>query len=52
MKSVLQHVQDRHVNTRLHSVWVDELYRVASFPLWNVSGLLISHKLHLFDIFL
>jgi hypothetical protein len=44
MKSVLQHVQDRHVNTDLHSVWVDELYRVASFPLWNVSGQMVGYQ--------
>jgi hypothetical protein len=44
MDSVLQHVRDRHVDTTLHSVWVDELYRVATFPLWNLSGKMVGYQ--------
>jgi hypothetical protein len=38
MTTILQHIKDRHVDTNLHKVWVDEDDRVASFPLWNLSG--------------
>lgn len=29
---------DRHVDLNLHPVWFDEAERVATFPLWNLSG--------------
>ena len=35
---MLAHVQSRHVDTNLHKVWVDDVERVATFPLWNLSG--------------
>ena len=38
MKSLMQHIKDRHIDTSLHQVWVDESDYVATFPLWNLSG--------------
>jgi hypothetical protein len=44
MTSTLQHVKDRHVNTDLHTVWVDEVEHVATFPLWTLSGQLAGYQ--------
>ena len=38
MKTLKQHLKLRHLDTRLHGVWIDEFERVATFPLWNLSG--------------
>lgn len=44
MKTMLQHIHDRHVDTDLHFVWVDESERVAKFPLWNLSGQMVGYQ--------
>ena len=38
MKTVLEHLKDRHLNVELHRPFVDEVERVATFLLWNLSG--------------
>tara|TARA_R110000851_G_scaffold328860_1_gene500256 strand:- start:1311 stop:1886 length:576 start_codon:yes stop_codon:yes gene_type:complete len=38
MTTMLQHMQDRHVDLDLHTVWLDEAERVATYPLWDLSG--------------
>lgn len=35
---MLQHLRDRHVDTTLHTVWVNEVERVATFPMWTLTG--------------
>ena len=42
--NVLQHLHSRHLNTNLHTAWVDEEERVASLPLWNLSGKLVGYQ--------
>ena len=44
MTTTLQHVKDRHVDTDLHTVWVDEEDRTATFPLWNLSGQFVGYQ--------
>ena len=44
MKSVAQHLKDRHLNLELHRPMVDEVERVATFYLWNLSGQLTGYQ--------
>jgi DNA primase len=44
MTSLKQHILDRHVDMNLHTVWLDEVERVATFPLWNLSGELVGYQ--------
>jgi hypothetical protein len=44
MTTMLQHMQDRHVDLDLHTVWLDEAERVATYPLWNLSGQLSGYQ--------
>ena len=44
MKTVLQHLKDRHVDLNLHTVWVGEVERIATYPLWNLSGQLCGYQ--------
>jgi hypothetical protein len=38
------HIKSRHVDLDLHTVWIDEAERVATFPLWNLSGQLTGYQ--------
>lgn len=40
---MLEHLHSRHLDTKLHTVWVDNDDLVASFPLWNLSGQMIGY---------
>lgn len=42
--TVYQHLLDRHLDTKLHRVWVAEELCCASFPLWNLSGQLLGYQ--------
>lgn len=42
--TLLQHLQARHLDTRLHTVWLDEQAGLATFPLWNLSGKLLGYQ--------
>ena len=42
--TLLQHLQARHLDTRLHTVWLDEQAGLAAFPLWNLSGKLLGYQ--------
>lgn len=42
--SVKQHLQDRYLDTNLHTVWVSEELRCATFPLWNLSGQITGYQ--------
>lgn len=44
MTSLKQHILDRCVDTDLHPVWLDEIERVATFPLWNLSGEMVGYQ--------
>lgn len=44
MTAMLQHIKDRHVDVNLHTVWVDDVERVATFPLWNLSGEMVGYQ--------
>lgn len=44
MEKMLDHLHNRHMDTNLHTVWVDETDRVATFPLWTVDGLLSGYQ--------
>lgn len=42
--TVYQHLLDRHLDMRLHTVWVAEHLGCATFPLWNLSGQLLGYQ--------
>lgn len=41
---VATNIKDRHFNSSLHTVWVDEQEGVATFPLWNLSGQMVGFQ--------
>lgn len=41
---ILENLQQRHLNTQLHTTWVDEVEGVATFPLWNLSGQMVGFQ--------
>lgn len=44
MKTVLEHLKDRHIDLDLHRPWIDEVERVAVFYLYNQSGCIIGYQ--------
>lgn len=42
--TVLNNLRSRHLNARLHRVWVDETEGIATFPLWNLSGKMVGFQ--------
>lgn len=44
METVLQHLKNRHLNVELHRPMVDEVERVATFFLYNLSGALVGYQ--------
>jgi len=44
MRTVREHLQDRHVNLSLHRPVVDEQERVATFFLYNLSGQIVGYQ--------
>jgi len=44
MTTVLENLKARHLNLALHTVWIDEVDCVATFPLWNLSGKMVGYQ--------
>lgn len=44
METMLEHLNRRHFNTQLHTAWVDEEDRVATFPLWTPGGVFAGYQ--------
>jgi len=44
MKTVLEHLKDRHVDLSLHRPVIDEAERVAVFYLYNLSGKIVGYQ--------
>ena len=44
MKSIEEHLKDRHMDTDLHTVWISEEERAATFPLWNLTGQMVGYQ--------
>ena len=44
MKTVLEHLKERHLDVDLHRPMVDEVERVATFFLYNLSGALVGYQ--------
>lgn len=44
MKTVLEHLKDRHLDVELHRPMVDEVDRVATFYLYNLSGQVVGYQ--------
>jgi len=42
--NILTHLHGRRLDTHLHRVWIDEANRLATFPLWNLSGQLVGYQ--------
>lgn len=41
---MLEHLKSRHLDLNLHTVWVDNEERIATFPIWNLSGQLVGYQ--------
>jgi hypothetical protein len=39
-----KHLESRHVDLSLHTVWIDAEEDVAVFPLWSMSGNLVGYQ--------
>lgn len=44
MKTIYEHLKDRHLDLELHRPVVDEVNRVATFYLYNLSGQLVGYQ--------
>lgn len=44
MSTLHRHLLSRHVNFNLHRVWVDEVKEIATFPLYNLAGVLLGYQ--------
>ena len=44
MQTVLEHLKSRHLDVELHRPMVDEVERVATFFLWNLSGEVVGYQ--------
>ena len=44
MKTVLEHLKDRHVDLELHRPAIDEVERVATFYLYNLSNQFVGYQ--------
>ena len=44
MNTVLEHLKSRHLDVNLHRPMVDEVERVATFYLYNLSGQLVGYQ--------
>jgi hypothetical protein len=44
MKTVAEHLSDRYLDAELHKPVVDEVERVATFYLYNLSGALVGYQ--------
>lgn len=44
MTTIKQHLKERYMDTNLHTVWVSEENRCATFPLWNLSGQMVGYQ--------
>ena len=44
MMSMMDHLRGRHLDMNLHTVWVDETERVATLPLWTLTGKLAGYQ--------
>jgi hypothetical protein len=44
MKTILEHLKDRHVDVDLHRPVIDEVNRVSVFYLYNLSGAIIGYQ--------
>lgn len=43
--SLRNHLEDRHLDTNLHTAWIDEEQETVTFPCWNLSGQIVgTHK--------
>lgn len=41
---MLEHLKERHLDMDLHTVWIDEKERVATFPLWTLAGEMAGYQ--------
>jgi len=44
METLAQHMKTRHMDVNLHHPVLDEVERVATFYLWNLSGQLVGYQ--------
>lgn len=40
---IRDHLQKRHINLDIHKVWIHEGYNRATFPIWNLSGVMVGY---------
>lgn len=44
MENILEHLKGRHIDLNLHRPMIDEIERVATFYLYNLSGCIIGYQ--------
>lgn len=44
VQTITENLEQRRLNTDLHKVWISEQERVATFPLYNLSGQLVGYQ--------
>ena len=44
MENIYQHLLSRHMDINLHKPYIDEIEGVATFPLWNLSGVMVGYQ--------
>lgn len=44
--SVLNHLKGRHFDFHLHTAWINEDDKCATFPIWNLSGQLVGYQVY------
>ena len=46
MTYLKHYLSERHLDTSIHTTWVDEEVGVVTFPIWNLSGNMIGYIKH------
>lgn len=44
MRTLTEHLADRHYDMNTHSAWLNDAERSVAFPLWNLSGQLVGYQ--------
>ena len=42
--NLTEHLKSRHLDMSLHTVWIDQVEGVATFPFWNLSGCMRGYQ--------
>ena len=43
---ILDHLKSRHLDTNLHTAWINQEEQCATFPCWNLSGQMTGYQIY------